>query len=80
MTESRQEAAKRLHTLLEEELKENFKMARPSCMKDVWDAEYQELLVIKHAHETQTLPTEWCDDKHPTGEERIGDTKRFDIK
>lgn len=55
-------------------------MARPSCNKDVWDKDYQELLVEKHAHENQVFPTEGCDDKHPTGDDRMGDTKKYDIK
>jgi len=48
-------------------------------MKDVWDVNFQELLVIGHGHETQTFKAS-CEIKKPSVDERIGDTSKYDIK
>ena len=52
---------------------------KPTCLKNVWDIAYQELLVVKYGHEVQTMKAE-CETKKPTGDERIGDTSKYLIK
>lgn len=56
-------------------------MARPSCMVDVWDIKYQELLVDAHAQDTQVLPQEGCEDKFVTGSDILKQNKKkYEIK
>lgn len=56
-------------------------MARPSCMVDVWDLAYQELLVEAHAQDTQVFPQENCDDVFVTGDDILKQNrKKYEIK
>lgn len=56
-------------------------MARPRKLVDVWTTEYQELLVMAHAQDTQVLPTESCDDRFITGTNILDDNfKKYQIK
>lgn len=42
-------------------------MSRPACGVDVWDINYQELLVEAHAQDTQVIAQVGCTDKFVTG-------------
>ena len=56
-------------------------MARPACMVDVWDLQYQEVLVEAHAQDTQVFPQVDCDDKFVTGDDIIAQNKKkYEIK
>lgn len=56
-------------------------MARPRILVDVWDLQYQELLVEAHAQDTQVLPQEGCTDKFVTGDDILKQNfKKFAIK
>lgn len=56
-------------------------MARPKCMVDVWDLNYQNLLVEAHAQDTQVVPTTGCDDKFVTGNDILAQNrKKYEIK
>ena len=56
-------------------------MARPVCMVDVWDLNYQELLVTAHAQDTQVLPQVDCEDKFVTGDDILANNKKkYEIK
>ena len=56
-------------------------MARPKCNVDVWDLNYQELLVTAHAQDNQVLPQEGCDDKFVTGDDILKQNKKkYEIK
>jgi len=56
-------------------------MARPKCMVDVWDLNYQNLLVEAHAQDTQVVPTTGCDYKFVTGNDILAQNKKkYEIK
>lgn len=56
-------------------------MARPVCMVDVWDLNYQELLVTAHAQDTQVSPQDNCDDRFVTGDDILANNKKkYEIK
>jgi hypothetical protein len=50
-------------------------------MVDVWDLQYQELLVEAHAQDTQVIAQVGCDDKFVTGDDIIAQNKKkYEIK
>ena len=56
-------------------------MARPRILVDVWDKEYQELLVQAHAQDTQVLPTNNCEDEFITGDKILKENfKKYQIR
>ena len=56
-------------------------MARPNCMVDVWSLQYQELLALAHAQDTQVYPQTGCDDAFITGDDIIAQNKKkYEIK
>jgi len=56
-------------------------MARPKCMVDVWDLNYQNLLVEAHAQDTQVVAQVGCDDKFITGDDILAQNKKkYEIK
>jgi len=56
-------------------------MARPKCMMDVWSLEYQELLVLAHAQDTQVKPRVPCTDIFVTGKDILKQNeKKYAIK
>jgi len=56
-------------------------MARPTCMVDVWDTNYQELLILAHAQDTQVVAQASCEDKFVTGADIIAQNKsKYEIK
>lgn len=51
-------------------------MARPSKLVDVWDLQYQELLVEAHAQDTQVKKQDGCDDVFVTGDDILAQNKK----
>lgn len=56
-------------------------MARPRILVDVWDLQYQELLVEAHAQDTQVVAQVDCTDKFVTGDDILKQNfKKYQIK
>lgn len=56
-------------------------MARPRKLVDVWDLNYQELLVQAHAQDTQVVAQENCEDTFVTGDVILSNNaKKYEIK